>query len=175
MSVPRPNRILSDKQLRFISEYLKDQNGTQAAIRAGYSPKTAQQIAFTLLEKVIIRAEVDARLAKIAAKAEITAFEVLRGLKRISDLDIRELYDPIGRLKDVKDWPDHIAKAVAGIKYGKDGEVEIKIGDRGSAWIALGKHLKMFTDNYSVELVDPLPDKTAAEAAEMLLNRPKQI
>ena len=58
---------LNPKQRRFVAEYLKDQNGTQAAIRAGYSKKTANEQASQLLAKLNIRKLVDEKLSKIEA------------------------------------------------------------------------------------------------------------
>jgi phage terminase small subunit len=68
----------TDKQQRFIDEYLVDLNGTQAAIRAGYSRKTANEIAAELLAKPSIRAAVDAGLAKRRERTEISQDYVLR-------------------------------------------------------------------------------------------------
>lgn len=65
-------RALNPKQERFVREYLVDMNGTQAAIRAGYSPKTANVQASDLLAKPNIRAEVTKFQAKLAQKHEIT-------------------------------------------------------------------------------------------------------
>lgn len=63
---------LTAKQARFVAEYLVDLNATQAAIRAGYSEKTANQAGPRLLVNVGISAAVAAKQAKIAKKVEIT-------------------------------------------------------------------------------------------------------
>ncbi len=63
---------LNLKQQCFVQEYLKDTNATQAAIRAGYSAKTAQEQSSRLLSKVMIQAAVAEAQAVIAEKAEIT-------------------------------------------------------------------------------------------------------
>ena len=55
---------LKDKQLAFVVEYCKDKNATQAAIRAGYSAKTAASIGAENLRKPQIRAEIDRGLAE---------------------------------------------------------------------------------------------------------------
>lgn len=64
---------LSPKQARFVAEYLKDQNATQAAIRAGYSAGTAKQQGSRLLTNADVARAVGKRQQKVAAKAEITA------------------------------------------------------------------------------------------------------
>ena len=73
---------LNPKQQAFVREYLVDFNATQAAIRAGYSPKTAGVQGHELLKKPEISEEVDRGRARLASKAAITAEEVINGLKR---------------------------------------------------------------------------------------------
>src|SRR4051812_5246742 len=72
---------LTPKQQRFVAEYLIDLNATQAAIRAGYSEKTAEQGAAQLLRNIKVRTAVDAAIAKRAGKLEITAEKVLRDIE----------------------------------------------------------------------------------------------
>lgn len=72
---------MTPKQERFVAEYLVDLNATQAAIRAGYSAKTANEQGSQLLAKLSVRAAVDEALAKRAGKLEITAEKVLRDIE----------------------------------------------------------------------------------------------
>ncbi|AVX04328.1 terminase small subunit [Maritalea myrionectae] len=76
---------LTAKQQRFVDEFLVDLNATQAAIRAGYSPKTARQVASENLTKPNIASAIAARQKKLADKAEWTAAERLSSLKAIHD------------------------------------------------------------------------------------------
>lgn len=76
---------LSEKQKRFISEYLKDNNATQAAIRAGYSAKTARSVGSENLTKPDIAAAIARKQESIAKKAEWTATDRLSALKGIFD------------------------------------------------------------------------------------------
>ena len=71
---------LTPKQATFVQEYLKDLNATQAAIRAGYSEKTAQEQSSRLLSKAIVQQAIQKGRDKLAAKAEVTAERVLNGL-----------------------------------------------------------------------------------------------
>lgn len=64
---------LTDKQKRFIDEYLVDLNATQAAIRAGYSPKTARAVGSENLTKPVIVDEIKARLDGITQKTAYDA------------------------------------------------------------------------------------------------------
>lgn len=77
-------RELTPKQSLFVLEYLKDLNGTQAAIRAGYSEKTADRIAAELLGKTWVAQAVQKGMDKRAAKVELTAEYVLEGIKRVT-------------------------------------------------------------------------------------------
>lgn len=71
---------LSPKQMRFIDEYLLDLNGTQAAIRAGYSPNSAQEQASVLLSKPMIAKIVSERQAEQAHRCDISKEWVLKRL-----------------------------------------------------------------------------------------------
>jgi phage terminase small subunit len=64
---------MTARQRRFVAEYLVDGNGTQAAIRAGYSKRTARKIASEILTKPDIRAAVAEKGAKQIQRLEITA------------------------------------------------------------------------------------------------------
>lgn len=75
---------MTPKQQAFVSEYLIDLNATQAAIRAGYSPKTAEQLGYQLLQHPSVRAAVDEALEKRRVRTEVTQDEVVGGLKTIA-------------------------------------------------------------------------------------------
>lgn len=90
-SVVRSDPKLTRKQLRFVEEYLVDLNGTQAAIRAGYSAKTAQEQSSRLLSNVMVRKAVSAARKDQQERTEITADRVLREAWNILTADAREL------------------------------------------------------------------------------------
>lgn len=69
---------LTTKQQRFVDEYCIDGNGTQAAIRAGYSPKTANEQASRMLANVNISEAIDAKRKRLEVKAEVSAEWVLK-------------------------------------------------------------------------------------------------
>jgi phage terminase small subunit len=69
---------LGRKRLRFVDEYLKDSNATQAAIRAGYSPSRAKQTGHDLVTNRDVQKAIAERGAKIAAKCEADSEYVLR-------------------------------------------------------------------------------------------------
>lgn len=76
---------LTEKQKRFIDEYLIDLNATAAAIRAGYSEKTANEIGSQNLVKLSIQKAIAERLKERQQRTEITQDYVLRNLKKIAE------------------------------------------------------------------------------------------
>ncbi len=78
---------LTPKQARFVEEYLLDLNATQAATRAGYSKKTANEQGAQLLAKLSIRQAVAEAQAARSKRTEITQDEVIQGLKKEATLE----------------------------------------------------------------------------------------
>lgn len=79
---------MTDKQRRFAEEYLVDLNATQAAIRAGYSGRTARSIGKENLTKPDIQQYISARQAEARARVEVTQEEILLQLKKIGLSDV---------------------------------------------------------------------------------------
>jgi phage terminase small subunit len=84
---------MTPRQNRFVQEYLVDRNGAAAAVRAGYSVRSAKQIAYELLARPEVAAAVQEGEAKVAAMAELTRERVLAGLREAIEL-ARERQDP---------------------------------------------------------------------------------
>ena len=82
---------LNDRQRRFAAEYVADCNATQAAIRAGYSKKTANEQGCRLLANVNIQAEIEKRLQKPLKKLEVTQERIVAELARIAFSDIKDV------------------------------------------------------------------------------------
>lgn len=83
---------MTEKQKRFCEEYLKDQNATQAAIRAGYSKKTAAAAASRLLTNVNVRPYIDEQLQQIHSENIATAAEVMEYLTSVQRGKSRSAY-----------------------------------------------------------------------------------
>lgn len=153
---------LTPKQDRFCREYVIDLNGTQAAMRAGYSHKTANEQAARMLAKDSIRARVDQLKLKVEAKLEIKKETVLRELLRISTSDMLLLFNDDGTAKDLKDIPEHARRCIAGVEIeelftgqGKHRKSvgftkKFKFWDKPKGLEMLGKHLKLYTDKLEV-------------------------
>ena len=86
-----PNPRLTPRQREFVNQFLLDMSATQAALRAGYSPKTAKQQGSRLLSNVDVQSVLAVRKAALAERAEITVVDVLKMLEheaKAGDLDI---------------------------------------------------------------------------------------
>ena len=139
---------LTPKQERFVDEYLVDLNATAAAIRAGYSEKTARFIGAENLTKPNISAEIAERRAKLRSKLEISQEAVLQELASIAFANGTDFVTVTGAgllcVKPTSEVPKEKRPAIASIKYNQQG-VEIKLHDKVKALELLGKHLGVFS------------------------------
>lgn len=97
--------MLNEKQKRFCEEYLVDMNGTQSAIRAGYSAKTAYSIADELLRKPEIKEYVAKLRHEQRERVQVNADYVLRRLVEIDNMDVADILSESGALRPITDWP----------------------------------------------------------------------
>lgn len=140
---------LTPKQEMFVREYLIDLNATQAAIRSGYSAKTAGWIGPQLLAKTHIAAAIQSQMDKRAAKIEITAERVLQEIAKMAFANMQDLYDERGILKPISELPREVAAAVQSVKVNLTEACavqEVKLWDKKGSLELLGKHLVLFTD-----------------------------
>lgn len=106
---------LSPKQARFIEEYLVDLNATQAAVRAGYSEKTAGAIGAENLTKPEISEAIAQAMKARENRTRITQDRVLEELARVAFFDIRRLYNSDGSMKRPDQLDDEAAAVLSGI------------------------------------------------------------
>lgn len=178
---------LTPKQRRFVAEYLVDLNATQAAIRAGYSTKTAKVQGARLLTKADLQRAVSEGMAKRQERLEVKADDVLRELLRVAMADLGKAYDGNGHLLPIHDIPEDTRRAMAGVKvfdefegYGKErtkiGEVrEVRFWDKNKALELLGKHLKLFVERLEHTGKDGGPIKTEAEPFDITRLNDEQL
>ena len=158
---------LTEKQARFVAEYLVDLNATQAAIRAGYSERTAEVIGYENLRKPQISAAIEQAIQNRQRRTEITQDRVLLELARIafangtdfarivSSPTVKTVVDEEGYTQQVLQQVQRVElvdtervdpekrAAIASIKEGKFG-IEVKSYDKIRALELLGQHLGMF-------------------------------
>lgn len=152
MEVERGDCVaLNQKQNTFVAEYLVDLNATQAAIRAGYSEKTAYSIGQRLLKHVEIQNAIQKAMKEREERTEITQDRVLKEYARIAFFDPRKLFDDRGFPLEISEIDDDTAAALAGLEVveGKEGEkdcyiIKYKITNKLGALDSLAKHLGLF-------------------------------
>jgi phage terminase small subunit len=151
---------LTPLQERFCQEYVVDVNGTQAAIRAGYSDnvKAASVQAARLLVNARVVSKIQTLMKARSRRTELTADRILREIMKIAFSDLSQAFDDEGNLLKIKDMPRSIRCAIAGIDteemfegYGDERtwtgySKKLKLWDKNKALELLGKHLKLFTD-----------------------------
>lgn len=145
---------MTPKKALFVAEYLKDLNASAAALRAGYSPKTAASQGGRLLQSVEVRQAIDAAMVKRAERVNVQADDVLRELANVGFIDIGEAFDDEGSLLPLKKMPASVRRAVSSIETSSvvldDGKAtfvtKVKFWDKLKALELIGKNLKMFTD-----------------------------
>lgn len=137
---------LTDKQRRFVEEYTVDFNATQAAIRAGYSEKTASQIGYQLLQKTSVEEAVEDRLDRLA----MTADEALKRLADWARGDIGELVE----IREDGSWKLDLEKAreqgklhlIKELAYDRNGRPKLKLYDAKDAVKQIARAHGLFVD-----------------------------
>ena len=162
---------LTAKQIRFVDEYLVDLNATQAAIRAGYSEKTANTIGAQNLAKLSIQAEILRRQKDLQRRTAISQDRVIKELARVAFADVADYVQVETRIinrgdievplelavhKETAELSADQRAAIASIKQGANG-VEIKLHDKIKALELLGRHIGMFNDKLSLSGIDGGP------------------
>lgn len=137
---------LTEKQKAFCDHYIETLNATEAAVRAGYSPKTAKQVGYENLTKPYLKQYIDQRLKALESKRVADAREVLEYLTRVMRGQEEET-------------------VVVGGEYGVELiKKEPSIRERNKAAELLGKRYALFTErldvdgSLSVQIIDDIPD-----------------
>lgn len=157
-----PLSALNPKQTVFVEEYLIDLNATQAAVRAGYSEKTASVIGSENLAKPYIQEAIQIAMDKRSKRTEITADNVLKEIAKLgfsNMLDYMSIQEDGLAAVDLSKLERDQAAAITELtivkrkEYNKEDEtndtietVKFKLADKGQNLERLGRHLKLFTD-----------------------------
>lgn len=154
-------RQLNEQRQRFVDEYLIDLNGTQAAIRAGYSSKTAQEQASRLLSNVMVQQAISEKMAERSKRTGINQDRVVLELAKIALVKMTDIVDSQGRIKNTA--TDDDLACIESMKYkesesdtGSSVEREVKIASKLKALELLGKHLGMWNDKLDVNIAQPI-------------------
>lgn len=152
---------LTEKQKRFVCEYLIDLNATQAAIRAGYSVKTADQQGSRMLANVKVQQAISQAMAERSRRTGINQDRVVLELARMALVKMTDIVDSHGQIK--ADATDDDLACIESVKYkksesdsGTSVEREVRIGSKLKALELLGKHLGMWNDKLDVTITQPI-------------------
>lgn len=146
--------VLSEKQIAFCQEYIIDLNATQAAIRAGYSKKTANEQAARLLVNVSIQEKIQELVKDRSERTGITADMVIKELAAVGFSNIENyVINDNGTVETDAKAPTSAMQAVSSIKrkvrsFGNQGDkeidTEIRLWPKVEALKQLGQHLGIF-------------------------------
>ena len=153
---------LTEKQQRFVDEYLIDLNATQAAIRAGYSAKTADVQGSRMLGNVKVQQAVSEAMAERSKRTGVNQDRVVLELSRLAFVKMTDVVDSNGRIKD-NATEDDLA-CIESVKYkssetdtGSSIEREVKVASKLKALELLGRHLGMWNDKLlDVNITTPI-------------------
>lgn len=173
---------LNERQRLFCLEYLKDYNGTLAAIRAGYSKDTARIIASQLLAKLNIKAEVEKGQAEIAERVKVSVERLDEELRAIALFDPGDLFDEDGRQIPIQDLDPTIRAAISGFEFIDYYEEKLQQGvlkkwkthDKQRAIELLFKRRGAITEKFEIDDVSGLTDEERAERTLALLNKARE-
>ena len=155
---------IHQRRTRFVREYLLDHNATQAAIRSGYSEKSAKVTGSRLLTDANVRREIERKQNKIDAKHDVTVERVTLELARLAFYDPQSYWNEDGSAKPFTELDEDSRRAVAGFEMaelftgtGEDrglaGYVKkFKLADKGLNLERLGRHLQMFPTKVDIDI-----------------------
>lgn len=138
---------LNDRQRAFVQEYIVDFNATQAAIRAGYAPRAAQEQSSRLLSKAIVGAAVAAAIQARSERVQISADDVLREVAALAFAHMGQYARWNDESVSLIDSAEVDPRAVSEVsqrmtRYGNN--VSIKLHDKLAALTKLGEHLGLW-------------------------------
>ena len=178
MTKPGEGPGLTAKQARFVEEYLIDLNATQAAIRAGYSQRTARQVGAENLTKPVIASAISAAQSARSKRVNVNADWVLSRLTEEATADLADILDDAGAIRPVKEWPliwrqglvagiDVQEDTVEGVKVGQT--VKLKLSERIKRIELIGKHVSVgaFRENVAVTNPDGSLKPTVIDASQL--------
>lgn len=172
---------LTPKRRRFVDEYVVDFNGTQAAIRAGYSKKTADRQAEQLLRILEVKQAVEAKAAKIAERNKVKADDVLQELRRLGFSDITNILtwkNNTITLRNASKLKPEVTACISEISQTETANgrnIKIKLHSKTAALEMLGRYLALFTDKHEVTGKGGEPIKISYDYSKLSSGELKQL
>ena len=151
--MPAHQNGLTPKQAKFVDRFLVHQNGTRAAIEAGYSEKYASDLAYQNLQKPVIKQMVRDRQRALAEQNSVDQQRVIQEYARIAFADPRKMFNQNDELVPLTHLDDDTAAAVQSldVESGKKAPVRVKFASKVAALDSLSKHLGIFSHSEDEE------------------------
>jgi phage terminase small subunit len=172
LSEPIPKPPLTGKQQLFVEEYLVDLNATQAAVRAGYSVRTARQVGCRLLTYVDIKAAIEAAIEERKKRITVTGDMVIAELALIAFAGMKDFVEideggairafPLDTLAEGKDRIIRKVREKRTIKSTADGDqvldsiYEFELVDKIKSLELLARHMGLLHDKTEIDVRQPV-------------------
>ena len=167
--------LKDERQIKFVEEYIKSLNATDAAIKAGYSEKTARSQGSRLLTNVDIQKAIQQAKAEREERTKIDADYILKRLVEIDQMDVLDIMDDDGNVKPLRDWPKIWRQYISNIETISmdDGEgwlKKIKWPDKVKNLELLGRHVSVGAFKDKVEHSGKLEIQSLSDLMDELSN-----
>ena len=167
--------LKDERQIKFVEEYIKSLNATDAAIKAGYSEKTARSQGSRLLTNVDIQKAIQQAKAEREERTKIDADYILKRLVEIDQMDVLDIMDDDGNVKPLRDWPKIWRQYISNIETISmdDGEgwlKKIKWPDKVKNLELLGRHVSVGAFKDKVEHSGKLEVQSLSDLMDELSN-----
>lgn len=144
----KPN-ALTDMQEAFVREYLIDMNASAAAIRAGYSEASADQLGYQALQIPSVRSAIQEQLKQRFERLDLMGSRILLELFRVATADLAQAYDDDGNLLSIKEMPEDFRRAIAGV----ESEETFEGFGEDRIWTGYARKIKLFDKNRALEML----------------------
>lgn len=148
---------LEEKQQLFVHEYIKDLNGTKAAIRAHYAEDSAHVQASRMLSYAKVQNAIAELKAQRNKQLNVDAGYVLQRLLTVDQLDVLDIIDKNNNLLDVKDWPIEWRQNISQFEISENSSgvvTKLKFPDKVKNLELIGRHIGVaaWTSNQTIDL-----------------------
>jgi len=152
----------TEYQQRFVEAYLLDPNATQAAVKAGYSKRTAYSQGQRLLKHVEVSREIAKRRKEREARSAKSGDDVIAELEKLAFTNMTDIleFGPNGvRVKDSDTLPAAVQAAIESVQESRDKDgnvtsIRIKLHDKKGSLELLGKHLGVIKDKVEHDITE---------------------
>ena len=152
MATKKEDKKLTEMQAKFVQYYpALNFNGAQAAIKAGFSPKTARETSYQLLRKPHIQKALSREASRALKNVDITPETVLKEIKKHALGNIQDIFDENGDQIPIQDLPPEVAAIISEVKIEEKNGVKkttYKLADKKGYVEMMAKYFKLLTEKH---------------------------